>query len=194
MIYLCRHGQTELNLARRYQGQSDSPLTPLGEAQARRMGERLAGLIGDPKAWTLVVSPLGRARQTAEIIQGVIGAAAGFRLEPRIAEVSMGEWDGLHMDELAARRPEHVPYPERYFQGPGGETLDVFTARLADWLASVPDEAKVIAVSHGVAGRVLRGLYAGLPREEMLTAEVPQDAFFRLSAGRIERFECEPVG
>lgn len=194
MIYLCRHGQTELNLARRYQGHMDSPLTPLGEAQARRMGERLASLIPDPETWILVTSPLGRARRTAEIIQGVLGRTGALHLEPRIAEVSMGEWDGLHVDELAARRPAHVRYPERYFQGPGGETLEVFTARLADWLGSIPADAKVIAVSHGVAGRVLRGLYAGLPREEMLTAEVPQDAVFHLSAGRIMRIECEPVG
>ena len=49
---------------------------------------------------------------------------------------------------------------------------------------------RVIAVSHGVAGRVLRGLYAGLAREDALAQAVPQDAVFRLSGGRIERFNA----
>ena len=44
MIYLIRHGQTELNLQGRYQGRSDSPLTPLGLAQAEAVGRRLAAI------------------------------------------------------------------------------------------------------------------------------------------------------
>lgn len=193
MIYLCRHGETELNLARRYQGHTDSPLTALGESQARRMGERLAGLIDDPTAWTIVSSPLGRAHATAGIIQDVLGGAGAVTLDARLAEASMGEWDGLHLDDLAARRPEHLPYPERFFQGPGGETLDVLSARVGAWLASVPEDAKLIAVSHGVTGRIVRGLYAGLSRVDLLAQEAPQSAIFRLHGGGVDRIDCDPV-
>lgn len=149
MIYLCRHGQTEFNLAGRYQGAMDSPLTALGEAQARRMGETLARLIDDPAGWRIVTSPLGRAHRTAEIIGQALGHTSGLELEPRIAEVSMGEWDGLSIEDLAARRPTDVPYAERYFGGPGGETLSVFSSRIADWLASAQCEPRLIAVSMG---------------------------------------------
>src|SRR5689334_8295809 len=76
VIYLVRHGQTEFNVARRYQGQGDSPLTLLGQMQAKRMGERLAGLVGDPTGWRIVSSPLGRAVATAKIIARALGGAA----------------------------------------------------------------------------------------------------------------------
>ncbi|MBQ6561613.1 MAG: histidine phosphatase family protein, partial [Paludibacteraceae bacterium] len=43
-LLLCRHGQTEWNVAHRFQGQSNSDLTPLGKRQAVRLGERLGGI------------------------------------------------------------------------------------------------------------------------------------------------------
>jgi broad specificity phosphatase PhoE len=60
------------------------------------------------------------------------------------------------------------------------------------WLADLPAEPdrRVIAVSHGVTGRVLRGLYAGLGPQGMAALPAPQDAVFQLSAGEIARFDC----
>lgn len=89
MIYLVRHGQTESNLARRYQGASDSPLTALGQAQARRMGQLLNRLVPDTTGWRMVASP-GRARQTADLIRQAMGGTLTPSLDPRVAEVSMG--------------------------------------------------------------------------------------------------------
>jgi broad specificity phosphatase PhoE len=54
-------------------------------------------------------------------------------------------------------------------------------------------ERRLIVVSHGIAGRLLRGAYGGLSREETLAQDVPQDALYRLSAGQIDRLDCEPV-
>ena len=193
MIYLVRHGQTESNLARRYQGASDSPLTALGRAQARRMGELLARLVPDTAGWRLVASPLGRARQTAAIICETMGGALIPGLDPRVAEASMGSWDGLSLEALEARRPDDIPYPERYFQSPDGESFEVIWARLADWLASIGEDEKVILVSHGLAGRFLRGVYGKLPRTDLLTLPVPQDAIYALSGGTITQIDCEPV-
>jgi broad specificity phosphatase PhoE len=51
----------------------------------------------------------------------------------------------------------------------------------------------VILVSHGAAGRILRGMYGGLPKADMLALEIPQDAVFRLQNGQIDRFDCEPL-
>jgi broad specificity phosphatase PhoE len=192
VIYLVRHGQTESNLARRYQGASDSPLTALGQAQARRMGELLNRLVPDTTGWRMVASPLGRARQTAAIILEAMGGRLIPSLEPRVAEASMGSWDGLSLDDLEAKRPDDIPYPERYFQSPDGESFDVIWDRLAAWLASVSEE-NVILVSHGLAGRFLRGIYGGLPREALLTLPVPQDAIYALVGGTITQIDCEPV-
>jgi len=194
MIYLLRHGQTEFNVARRYQGHSDSPLTARGRLQARRMGERLASLVGDGAGWRIVASPLGRTVSTAEIIRTTLPVAPDLELEPRLAEICMGLWDGLTYEELEARRPSALDHDERYFHGPGGESFDQFSGRLQDWLDAVGPADNVIAVSHGLAGRVLRGLYLGMPRARMLRLDGPQDAVFRLDSGRIQRIECETVG
>lgn len=193
MIYLARHGQTEWNLARRYQGGSDSPLTELGQTQARRMGELLTRLVPDPAGWRMVASPLGRAHHTARIIAQTMGGALAPELDARLAEVSMGSWEGLSLDELEARRPMDLPYPERYFGAPGGESFEGVLARLSDWLASVDETQNIILVSHGLSGRILRGLYGGLPREMMLTLPVPQDAIYRLEKGEVVQIDCEPA-
>lgn len=194
MIYLLRHGQTEFNVAGRYQGQMDSPLTVKGERQAARMGERLAGLVGDGAGWRLVSSPLGRAVRTAEIVHRHLPGAPAPEPDPRLSEVGMGAWDGLTFAQLDSRRPAAIDHVERYFHGPGGETYDGFAGRIQAWLDTVGPDDNVIAISHGVTTRVLRGLYAGLPRARMLRLDVPQDALYRLDAGRIERLACEPVG
>ena len=195
MIYLCRHGQTEYNRARRLQGQLESDLTPLGRAQAGAMGDLLRDLIArePPGPWRVVASPLRRARDTA----GIIGARLGLPVEfdDRLMELGMGDWEGLFRDDLARERPELFADRTWFFAAPGGETYDQVMARVSAWLAeqAAEPERRLIVVSHGVAGRLLRGAYAGLPREAVLDLDVPQDALYRLRAGRIERFDCAPV-
>ena len=97
-IFLIRHGETEWNAEGRFQGQKDSPLTPGGRAQAHRVGRRLAERLTEGTQAELHVSPLGRTRETAQIISA-LGDYASVRLEPRLQEVTIGSWDGLtHVD------------------------------------------------------------------------------------------------
>ena len=195
MIYLCRHGQTAFNREHRLQGQMESDLTPLGRRQAAAMGDLLHDLIArDPSApWRIVASPLRRARDTA----GIIGARLGLPVEfnDQLMELTVGEWEGRLRADLACEHPEAFANREWFFAAPGGETYDDVMARVAAWLAEqAPEpERRLIVVSHGVAGRLLRGAYAGLSREAALELDVPQDALYRLNAGRLDRFECEPV-
>jgi broad specificity phosphatase PhoE len=185
-IFLVRHGETEWNRARRYQGWSDSPLTFQGVAQAEALGRRLAAL---PEAATaeIVASPLGRARHTAAIIAKCLGRAALPPLDERLREISLGSWDGLGRKEVRARMGAAFVEFEWYFATPDGETYDALAARVGAWLAKARvNGAPIIAVCHGVVTRVLRGLYAELPRAEALRLAVPQDRIFRLAAGRIE--------
>jgi broad specificity phosphatase PhoE len=188
-IFLVRHGETEWNRARRYQGWSDSPLTAHGVAQAKAIGRRLCAL-PDAMAAEIVASPIGRARRTAEIIAECLSRETIPRFDDRLKEISIGAWDGLHRDEIAALRPgifDH-DYYEWYFRTPEGETYETFAARVAAWLADAGD-GPLIVVTHGIVTRVLRGLYAGLPRAAALSLPVPQDRIFRLAGGRIEEIE-----
>ena len=195
MILLVRHGETRWNVERRFQGHMDSPLTERGRAQAAAMGGLIADLMArDPSpGWRLAASPLGRTMQTAEII------ARATRLpvetDERLKEVSCGEWEGQLWDDVVARFPELTTARRVIFTAPGGESYDVMLARLLAFLADQPPEPerRLVVVSHGAAGRVMRGAYAGLSEDEILDLDVPHDAVWRLANGQIDRFDCEPV-
>ena len=185
-IFLVRHGETEWNRARRYQGWSDSPLTQRGIAQAEAIGRRLAALPEAANA-PIVASPIGRARRTAEIIAKCLDRTDPPLFDDRLREISLGSWDGLDRREIMARAPalfEGEGYWEWYFQTPDGETYDGFSGRIAEWLAE-PRDGPLIVVAHGIVTRVLRGLYAGLPRSDALRLAVPQDRIFLLANGTL---------
>lgn len=196
MIYLARHGETAWNVEQRIQGRMESDLTPRGRRQAAAMGALLADRLaaeGGPDGWRLVASPLGRAQATA----AAIAAATGLAVESdaRLAEIGCGEWEGRLRSEIADLHPERFASREWFYGAPGGETFEDVWARVAGFLSDLPPEPdrRMILVSHGVAGRLLRGAYAGLSRQQTIDQEVPQDAVFRLSGGRIERFDCAPI-
>jgi probable phosphoglycerate mutase len=196
MIYLVRHGQTQFNRDGRLQGQVDSPLTPLGVDQARRAGALLKTLIDDIDNWSIVASSLGRATHTARIIAGVLGVS-DVALDDRLREVTMGSWDGLTVEDIAMVSPEAGKGASRYtlfFDSRDGETYAAVAARTRSWLDEALGDARPrIVVSHGVAGRVLRGLYANLDWADAVKLPAPQDAIFRLSDGAIERIDCAPA-
>ncbi len=192
-ILLVRHGETEWNLVRRYQGWRDSPLTERGIAQAQAIGRLLSTLAGIEPA-ELVTSPIGRARHTAEIIRACLGGTVPLRCDDRLREISLGSWDGLDRAEIAARAPgifDGEGRYEWYFRTPDGETYEAFTTRIADWLGAAGDRF-LIVVTHGIVTRILRGIYAGLPRAAALRLPVPQDRVFRLAEGTIDEIAIEP--
>ena len=192
MIFLIRHGQTEFNLQGRLQGRLDSPLTDLGVLQARRMGRVLRGLVDDPAAWSIVSSPLGRARRTAEIVRDETGLDCEIALDVRLAEAGGGDWEGMTWDEIRARRPDLDPNTRMrrlLLWASNGEGEAAVDRRLADWLAGIDesDGRRRIVVSHGAAGQRLRQIYAGASDD---TGEAPpQDAVFRLHRGTVERID-----
>ena len=194
MIYLVRHGQTEFNRERRIQGHVDSPLTDLGVRQAKAVGRLLRDLIRDPVGWRIVSSPLGRAHATAQIIADKLGGLP-VELDVRLQEMSWGSHDGRLRAELEAENPETFGRTGWAFDAPtDGESYEAVSDRVGAWLAELPPEPerRVIAVAHGISGRVLRGLYAGLPRDLAGQQDVPQDAVFLLQHGGVGRIDCEP--
>ena len=197
-IYLFRHGETIWNAERRAQGHLDSPLTAAGREQARSMGQALARelrLAGREPASVIVrASPLGRVRETLAIAAEAAGLAHDEDcLDPRLREMSWGAWDGLNSAEIearwpgamAARRLDHWRY-----QPPDGENyvMAVGRARPAlDDIVALAGERPVAVFAHGAIGRVLRGLFLGVPEVEILTMDQPQDAFYRLQGGEAAR-------
>lgn len=193
-LYLLRHGQTVWNSHGRMQGQQDSPLTWKGITQARACGDILARRLARPADFTLVSSPLGRAWQTATIVAEALGREPDeIHREPRLMEVRFGDWEGLTWEEIEAREPGAVAHRRATrwtHRPPGGETYAEVAGRIGDWLGAVEPDAKLIVIGHGLAGRILRGLFLGLSHEEIFALEEPQDALFHLSDGDVVRLSA----
>ena len=190
-LYLLRHGETEFNVAGRYQGQQDSPLTPHGRAQADRHGKLLKTLLEVPQDWRLVASPLGRALATARIVCAGLGLPEGaIETDDRLKEVAFGKWERLTAGEVQARYPDAWAAREAdhwHHPPPGGESYALLAVRIGTFLRDIEEDT--IVVGHGAAGRVLRGLYGKLAEQEILALDEPQDAIFRLAQGTVARID-----
>lgn len=186
MIYLLRHGETVWNAAGRFQGQKDSPLTKRGIEQADQMGMLLSQQIaGGEEHFRGYVSPLGRTKETARRIARFVPLT--FIDEPRLMEVSVGAWNGMSLYEIGIEYPDALNGTDAFdwfFRSPDGETFEHACQRLRTWLSEV--STPTVAISHGLTSRLLRGVYLGMTRREMLELPVPQNGFYRLDAGRVE--------
>ena len=187
-IYLLRHGETEWNKEGRLQGQKDSLLTARGHEQAHHLGRTLRSRLG-PRPLSMHVSPLGRARETAAIL-GKYMSVAKPCVEPRLQEMSLGAWEGLTRGEVNARWNGVIgrdSNAEWWFLAPGGESYGHFVERVQSWLAE--QSGTIIAVSHGITTRMIRGEYLGLSRKERLSLPVPHGVIWRLADGAVETIQ-----
>ncbi|ELI6431019.1 histidine phosphatase family protein [Aeromonas salmonicida] len=191
-LYLLRHGQTRYNAEQRLQGRCNSDLTDKGEAQATAMGARLRDVLDEPARWTLYASPLGRARQTALLVCQQLGLdSERIVWDERLVELNMGEWEGCRVSDLVAAHPElDISQPDWYLQAPGGEDFQCIQRRAQQWLQDDRIAERAIVVSHGLFGAMLRGAYADIDYTTTWSQDLPQDAFFKLNDGQIERIEC----
>jgi len=148
VIYLIRHGETEFNRLKRLQSATDNPLNSRGEEQARAAARFLSN-----KALTEVVSsPLLRAKQTADAIADASGCK--LRIDQRLTELSLGEWEGWNEDELLEKSAvEFAKWRENYhlISPPGGESVLEGIERvgpLVEELISGSAESDVAVVGH----------------------------------------------
>ena len=180
-LMLLRHGQTEWNAVDRMQGRLDSPLTALGQSQARQQGEILArvGIEG----WALYSSPQGRAWSTAQIAYG--SAAARAVQDPRLVEIDVGDWTGAYRDAILARHPElcdaDAPL-DWYDHAPGGEGYAGLEARCRSFLSTLSGPS--VLVTHGMTSKMLRCLAMGLPTDDMMAVPGGQGVVHRVEDGR----------
>lgn len=176
-LYIVRHGETDWNRDRRYQGQRDIPLNVVGRAQALRNGETLRQLLPGIAAVDFVASPLGRARETMEIMRGALGLAPeAYRIDERLRELSYGSWEGQLQVDLPGLDPEGWerrkldPYRWR---PSGGESYADLMVRTVDWFAGITGDTLVAA--HGGVMRTLQAHVCGLDPERVPVLEAPQD-------------------
>ena len=192
MIYLVRHGQTQYNAAGRWQGQVDSPPTELGITQATAVAEKLKTLT-QGSTTAIFASPLSRAHHTAKIIAKKVSSENDIILDPRLMEIGMGSWDGLTDYEIEKEWPDAragLDRHEWFFHSPDGETYEDMSVRVEAVLNAIDNhnaQIKII-VSHGVTGRLIRGIHSKLSKEHSVRLDVPQDAIFKLfESGKIDR-------
>lgn len=195
IIYLLRHGETIYNTQGRYQGELDSALTEDGKNQVKQNARMLKSLISDPANWTIFSSPLGRTLHSTEIICEMIGYDFSKVIQDeRLSEVAVGSWAGLTSKEIEASWPnlfKNTDMYNWYFNSPDGESYESVQKRLNEWFDSIKKERNVIVVSHGLTGRILRGIYSDLDKNDALKQEVSQSTFFKLSNKSIQRVSTE---
>jgi probable phosphoglycerate mutase len=191
-LILIRHGETDWNLARRFQGHQDISLNAEGLRQAhgaaRRLGQRpldygLATPPGQSPA-LLFTSDLMRCRQTAEPIGQALGLAP--IVEPRLRERTFGVLEGLTVDEL---RRDHAESFARWqarepdFAVERAESLRIFAARvqgvLDDLIARYAGRTLVM-VTHGGVLDVVYRIGQGMPIEAPRKVEIPNASLNRL--------------
>jgi len=152
-IYLVRHGDTKWSPERRLAGRTDLPLTADGEANAKKLAPRLAALTFD----RVYTTPLVRAQRTAELA----GFADRAAIDPRLIEMSFGDYEGRTVQEIRVERPGYAYLKDGC---PHGENAADLGARADSWLAE-QREGTVLVFAHSVIMRVLTARFLGFPPE-----------------------------
>lgn len=186
-LVFIRHGETDWNVERRFQGQQEVPLNRRGREQSARNGRALRAIEGIER-FDFAASPLGRAAETMRIVRSELGLdPGGFRTEPELIEITFGDWEGSTLAELAEGDPEDVARRQGDkwgFVPPGGESYEILQRRVGDWLASVTRDT--VAVSHGAVARVVQGILTGAAPQDIPSLPSPQDRVLVWRDGRAE--------
>ena len=149
-FYYVRHGETDWNRERRFQGQLDIPLNSVGVEQARAASKKVGGL--EIKA--IYTSPLGRAFETAKYFQTALGCSLDVIDDLR--EANVGVHEGTIRGAWYEQWKAGILLPE------GAETYDGFIQRALGAInRALAHPSPVLIVAHGVVYRAIKQ-YAGL--------------------------------
>jgi broad specificity phosphatase PhoE len=193
-IYYIRHGETEWNALGRLQGVQDIPLNELGRKQSVQAGHILAGLFrrNDQSASSIgfVASPLGRARQTMELVRGTLKLPlSGYAIDDRLREIAYGVWEGSTLAEMEAQAPDlfaRRQIKKWTVSPPGGETYVSVQVRMTDWYRGLT--ADTVAVAHGGTARALMVALGFETPESAADLTIEQGAVYVFGDGRLAKY------
>ncbi len=151
IVRIARHGETTWNAVGRYQGRLETPLSPLGEAQA----QALAGALANKGIKRIISSPLSRCVQTA--VPFSVATGVPIECEPLLLEIAHGTWEGRYRDEIARTEPELYrdwrEHPQRVrFQD--GESLQDVLERWKTFVARFDPRVDTLLMTHDVVVRL----------------------------------------
>lgn len=193
-VYYIRHGETDWNVRGRLQGRHDVPLNARGRAQAMYCGEILRELFArnglSVSELDFVSSPLGRARTTMELARAPLGLPAdGYRIEPQLAEIAFGEWEGFTIAQLHSRDPQRIAAREQdkwHFVPPGGESYQAVSLRMREWYEGLARDT--VAVAHGGTARGLIA-YLGIAKPAAAPLlDIAQGVVYVFEGDRLTRY------
>lgn len=165
VLYLIRHGETDMNAANYVQGCAESDLNENGKWQAQKIAERLS--LADERPTRIYASPLRRAADTAAVTSRAIGLDPTY--DPSLVEMHCGGWEGLNFDAIKAERPDEflawATSPDSSIPGGGESIRDLYVRAAASIdriLAEAAEEDRIAIFSHGGVNRVLLSHLLGL--------------------------------
>jgi broad specificity phosphatase PhoE len=193
-IYYIRHGETEWNALGRLQGVQDIPLNQLGRKQSVQAGHILADLFRrDGQSAALigfVASPLGRARQTMELVRGTLQLPlSAYAIDDRLREIGYGEWEGSTLAEMATKDPDLFARRQvgKWTVSPsGGESYVSVQARMTDWYRDLT--ADTVAVAHGGTARALMVALGFETPESAADLTIEQGAVYVFGDGGLAKY------
>jgi 2,3-bisphosphoglycerate-dependent phosphoglycerate mutase len=192
-IFLIRHGESAGNVARDHaeanglaeiqiQGRDvDVPLSPLGERQARALGQWFASLEQPPTV--VLTSPYVRAMQTAALLSSEIPAAPrGPLADERLREKEFGSFNRLTKAGIVAKFPAEAALRSElgkfYYRPPGGESWCDVILRLRSVLDDLQLRhrgERVVIVAHQVIVLCFRYLLEELSEQQILDIDREKD-------------------
>jgi probable phosphoglycerate mutase len=153
VLYVARHGETAWSLSGQHTGLTDLPLTPNGERNARRLGERLKGMTF-AKVFT---SPLRRAVRTCELA----GFGAVAETDPDLVEWDYGQYEGLRSAEILAERPDWQLFRDGCPRGESPVQVGERADRVVQRVRTVPGNVLLFSSGHFIRVLAARWLALG---------------------------------
>lgn len=180
-LLLTRHGQTDWNIAGRYQGHSDVPLNQIGQSQATQIAKRLS----KETIHAIYTSDLSRAANTAQAIADF--HQLEIKKNSRWRELAFGDWEGMTHQEMSAHSPklfEAWMKDSLNISTPNGETLAQLAKRVnsaSDDLKSQHKDQTVLVVSHSGALQSLLSAILGVDLNRYWQFRISQTSLSELT-------------
>lgn len=182
-LLITRHGQTDWNIARRYQGHSNTELNQVGVHQAEQLAKRLSS----ETIHAIYSSDLSRAMDTAKQIEKLQEQAPVLHIDARWRELSFGDWEGMTYEEMSAHSPEHFDAwmkDSLTVSTPNGETHRQLAERVQSAFADLKTKHKqetVLVVGHSGSMQTLLALTLGVDLSRYWQFRVSQASLSELT-------------